>query len=43
MDWPLVVINCLYIIVMGTVAVVECRRNIKLEKENVRLRKRCAK
>ena len=43
MDWPLVVINCLYIIVMGAVAVVECRRNIKLEKENVRLRKRCAK
>lgn len=43
MDWPLVVINCLYIIVMGTVAVVECRRNIKLEQENARLRKKCAK
>lgn len=43
MDWPLVVINCLYIIVTGSVAVVECLRNIKLEKENEKLKKRCAK
>lgn len=43
MDWPVLVVNCLYIIVMGTVAVVECVRNITLEKENEKLRKRCAK
>lgn len=43
MDWPVLVVNCLYIIVMGSVAVVECWRNLKLEQENARLRKRCAK
>ena len=43
MDWPVLVVNCLYIIVMGSVAVVECRRNIKLEKENEKLKKRCTK
>ena len=43
MDWPVLVVNCLYIIVMGTVAVVECWRNIILEKENEKLKKRCAK
>ena len=43
MDWPLLVVNCLYIIVMGSVAVVECWRNIELEKENEKLKKRCAK
>lgn len=43
MDWPVLVVNCLYIIVMGTVAVVECLRNLKLEQENARLRKRCTK
>lgn len=41
MDWPAVVINCLYIIIIGSVAVVECLRNIILEKENEELRKRC--
>lgn len=40
MDWPAVVINCLYIIIIGSVAVVECLRNIILEKENEKLRKR---
>lgn len=43
MDLPVVVITCTCIIILGAVAVVECWRNIELEKENEKLKKRCAK
>lgn len=43
MEWPTVVINCIYIIIMGTVALVECLGRCKVEEDNKKLKRKIEK